>query len=64
MLEYIRRTYTVWCQNLWLRRIDKEVNRCNRLNQKLKRRKHAVKKLAEGYHETFGENLVIKETSV
>jgi len=64
MLEFMRRNYTIWCQSLWLRRIDREINRCNRLKQKLKRRHHAVKELADGYFQTFGENLVIKETQV
>ena len=64
MLALLRRTWLVWCQTVWLRRIDKEINRCNRLKQKLKRRHHAVKELADGYFQTFGENLVIKETQV
>jgi len=46
----------------WLKRIDKEIDRYNRLKQKMNRQAYIIKQLSNGYTETYGEK-VFKEAN-
>lgn len=56
-MSYIKRLYSIWCKMRWLKRIDKEIDRYNRLKQKMNRQRYIIKQLSKGYNETFGEKL-------
>lgn len=57
MIELIKRTFDIWCKRNWLRVIDKEVDRYNKLNVKLKRQHFVVNELIRRYNDLYGEDL-------
>lgn len=57
-MSYFNRLRIIWCKMRWLKRIDKEIDRYNRLKQKMNRQRYIIKQLSEGYTETYGENLL------
>lgn len=59
-LDLLRRTWLVWCQTVWLWRIDIEINRYNRHKQRMARRRNAINQLTTGYDDTFGVTFGVK----
>lgn len=56
-MSYIKRLYMIACKMRWLKRIDKEMDRYNRLKHKMNRQQYVIRQLAEGYYEAYGEKL-------
>lgn len=51
IFDLIKRTFDIWAKERWLRRIDKEVNKYNRMNDKTRRQAYAVRTLVDKYNE-------------
>jgi hypothetical protein len=56
-MQYIKRLYNIWGKLRWLKRIDREMDRYNRLKHKMNRQQYVIKQLADGYYEAYGEKL-------
>lgn len=56
-MSYFNRLRIIWCKMRWMKRIDKEIDRYNRLKQKMNRQRYIIKQLSDGYTETYGETL-------
>lgn len=56
-MQYLKRLHLIRCKMRWLKRIDKEIDRYNRLKHKMARQQRVINQLAEGYYEAYGEKL-------
>lgn len=54
-MSYIKNICRILRKVRWMKRIDREIDRYNRLKQKMNRQRFIIKQLAESYTEEFNE---------
>ena len=64
MLNLLRKSYKIWCQTVWLWRIDVACNRYNKYKQKADRRRFVVEQLGKAYEETYNKPELGNEVAV
>jgi len=63
MKELIKSTFNLWIKRRWLKSIERDVDKYNRLDRKLKTQAFIVHSMIKRYHEIYGEELLVKERS-
>lgn len=58
MSVLLKRTFNIWCEKLWLKEIDKAVDRYKKAQSKADREYFVLKKLCERYNELYHSNLM------
>lgn len=58
MAELFKRIYQIFCEKLWLKAIDKSIDRYKKVQNKANREYNAMQKLCERYNELFHRNLM------
>lgn len=57
MAELLKRTFELFVKMRWLKTIDKEADKYNKIKNKLFRQQYVVKALLEEYAKKYGEDL-------
>lgn len=57
MAELLKRTFELLVKKRWLKTIDKECDKYNKIKSKLSRQQYVVNALLERYKEIYGEDL-------
>ena len=57
MKKLLKESFELFCRNIWLRTIDKECDKYNKLKSKLNRQQYVVNALVKRYKELYGEDL-------
>ena len=57
MAELLKRLFELFVKNRWLKIIDKECNKYNKIKSKLFRQQYVVNSLLEEYKKIYGEDL-------
>ena len=57
MKKLLKESFELFCKNNWLRTIDKECNKYNKLKSKLNRQQYVVNALIKRYKELYDEDL-------
>ena len=57
MAELLKRSFELFVKKRWLKIIDKEVNKYNKIKRKLFRQQYVVNSLLEEYKKIYGEDL-------
>ena len=57
MKKLLKESFELFCKNNWLRTIDKECDRYNKLKSKLNRQQSVVNELMKRYKELYSEDL-------
>ena len=55
MKELIKRSFNLWCKMRWLKMIDKECDKYNKLKSRLSRQQLVVHKLLDEYKKIYEE---------
>ena len=55
MKELLAKRYELWVRMLWLKTINKEVDKRNKAYEKYQRKAYVVKKLVEEYNRKYGD---------
>lgn len=53
MKDLIKESFDLWVKMRWLKTIDKEANKYNKLNAKIKRQAYIVHSLIDRYNELY-----------
>ena len=57
MAELLKRSFELFVKKKWLKTIDKECDKYNKLKSKLSRQQYVVNSLLEEYNKIYGEDL-------
>ncbi len=57
MKKLLKESFELFCKNNWLRTIDKEYDKYNKLKSKLNRQQYVVNALIKRYKELYDEDL-------
>lgn len=57
MAELLKRSFELFVKNRWLKTIDKECDKYNKIKSKLSRQQYVVNSLLEEYKKKYGEDL-------
>lgn len=57
MKNLLKESFELFCKKNWLRTIDKECDKYNKLKSKLNRQQYVVNALIERYKELYSEDL-------
>ena len=57
MAELLKRSFELFVKKRWLKIIDKECNKYNKIKSKLYRQQYVVKSLLAEYKKKYGEDL-------
>ena len=57
MIELLKRSFELSAKMRWLKTIDKEVDKYNKIKSKLYRQQHVVNSLLAEYKKIYGEDL-------
>lgn len=57
MGELLKRSFELFVKKRWLKTIDKECDKYNKIKSKLSRQQYVVNALLERYKEIYGEDL-------
>ncbi len=57
MAELLKRSFDLWVKKRWLKAIEKETDKCNKLSKKLLRQKYVLNSLLAEYMKIYGEDL-------
>lgn len=57
MKELIKKRFEIFCQQKWLKTINKEIDAYKKAEKDMQRHKFVLGKLLERYNELYGENL-------
>ena len=57
LIKLLKELHEMHIKMRWLKLIDKETNKYNKLNEKTKRQCFIINELLKAYNENFGENL-------
>lgn len=57
MKDLLKKSFELFCKNNWLKTIDKECNKYNKLKSKLNRQQYVINALVKSYIELYGEDL-------
>lgn len=55
MLDLIKELLKLRYKNMWLKTIDKEYRKCERLQDQARRQRQYVRRLMDRYNELYGE---------
>ena len=61
MLKLVNEWFELTVKQIWLKCIERAVNKYNRLNRKAGVQAHVAKKLMEWYNEIYGEEIKLKQ---
>lgn len=53
LIELIKRSFELWMKKRWLKTIDKEADKYNKLSAKLKRQQYIVNDLLKKYNQIY-----------
>lgn len=56
MKELIKTSFELFCKKRWLKAIDKEIRKCNKLSAEHGRHKHILDRLVERYNELYDDD--------
>ena len=57
MAELLKQSFELFVKNRWLKTIDKECDKYNKIKSKLSRQRYVVNSLLEEYKKIYGEDL-------
>ena len=57
MAKLLKQSFELFVKNRWLKIIDKECNKYNKIKRKLSRQQYVVNSLLEEYKKIYGEDL-------
>lgn len=57
MKKLFKESFELFCKNNWLKTIDREYDKYNKLKSKLNRQQYVVNALVKRYKELYGEDL-------
>ena len=57
MVELLKRSFELFIKRKWLKTIEKEIDKYNKIKHKFYRQRYVVNSLLEEYKEIYGENL-------
>ena len=57
MAELLKQSFELFVKNRWLKTIDKECDKYNKIKSKLSRQQYVVNSLLAEYKKIYGENL-------
>ena len=57
MGELLKRSFDLWVKKRWLKTIEKENDKCNKLSKKLLMQKYVLNSLLDEYMKKYGEDL-------
>ena len=57
MGELLTRSFDLWVKKRWLKAIEKETDKCNKLSKKLLRQKYVLNSLLDEYMKIYGKDL-------
>jgi hypothetical protein len=57
MAELLKRSFELFVKNRWLKTIDKECDKYNKIKNKLSRQQYVVNSLFAEYKKIYGEDL-------
>ena len=57
MIELLKRSFELFVKKRWLKTIDKECDKYNKIKSELFRQQYVVNSLLEEYKKIYGENL-------
>ena len=57
MAELLKQSFELFVKKRWLKIIDKECNKYNKIKNKLSRQQYVVNSLLEEYKKIYGEDL-------
>lgn len=57
MRELLKRSFDLWVKKRWLKTIEKETDKCNKLSKKLLIQKCVLNSLLDEYMKIYGEDL-------
>jgi hypothetical protein len=57
MGELLKRSFDLWVKKRWLKNIEKEIDKCNKLSKKLLLQKRVLNSLLDEYMKIYGEDL-------
>ena len=57
MAELLKRLFELFAKNRWLKTIDKECDKYNKIKSKLSRQQYVVNSLLAEYKKKYGEDL-------
>lgn len=55
MVRLLKELFELWIRSCWLRKIEKAINKNNRLNARARRQRYIVEKLMKEYNKIYGE---------
>lgn len=58
VFDLVKRTFDIWAKKRWLKFIDKEVSKYNRLNDETRRQAHIVHALVDKYNELYPDSKI------
>lgn len=53
MIDLIRERFELWVRHNWIKHINREVDKCNRMTRKTRAQAHIVRKMVERYNEIY-----------
>ena len=54
MLKLLKQSFDLWCKMRWLKTIDKECDKYNKLKRELDRSRHVISELLKEYNKIYG----------
>jgi hypothetical protein len=57
MVELLKRSFELFAKKMWLKTIDKECDKYNKIRSKLSRQQYVVNSLLTEYKKIYGEDL-------
>ena len=57
LLKLIKETFELSVKMRWLKTINKEIDKCNKIKEQLDRQRYVVNSLLKEYMEIYGEDL-------
>ena len=55
--ELLKSSFDLWVKKRWIKTIEKQTDKCNKLSKKLLRQKYVLNTLLDDYLKIYGENL-------
>lgn len=61
MLKLLKQSFDLWCKMRWLKTIDKECDKYNKLKRELDCSRHVISELLKEYNKIYGVDLRERE---
>ena len=59
MKELLKQSFELWCKKIWLKAIDKQINKYDHLRQKMERQYYVLSAMINRYNEIYGDDLTL-----